>query len=46
MEKQKSRAPNFTEQECLLLADLMGEKADGFALSRHKLDKHRFTNRK
>ncbi|KAH3741661.1 hypothetical protein DPMN_048386 [Dreissena polymorpha] len=40
----KQRAPNFTLQENTLLAHLMGEEYMNFGMSRHKLDRHRFTS--
>ncbi|KAH3849481.1 hypothetical protein DPMN_091884 [Dreissena polymorpha] len=40
----KQRAPNFTLQENILLAHLMGEDYSNFGMSRHKLDRHRFTS--
>ena len=49
MEKKaesKARAPNFTEQECHLLASLMGETYSSYGMSKHKLDKHKFTESK
>ena len=44
--EKKTRAPHFSAQECHLLAELMGEHAEGWCMSRHKLDKHRFTESK
>jgi len=41
-----ARAANFTEQENLLLAEIMGENYSNFGLSRHKVDKHKFNSSK
>ncbi|KAH3747955.1 hypothetical protein DPMN_182391 [Dreissena polymorpha] len=48
-EMAKERAPNFTLQGNTLLAhlsDLRSEDYLNFGMSRHKLDRHRFTSRK
>ena len=40
-----ARAPNFTEQDNILLSEIMGEKSDRFSLlTNHQLDKARFGN--
>ena len=44
--ESKARVPNFTAQECHLLAYLMGETYNNFGMSRHKLDEHKFTESK
>ena len=44
--KKMSRSANFTEQENLLIAEIMGEEFGDFGLSRHKLDKHKFNSSK
>ncbi|XP_052817934.1 uncharacterized protein LOC128243952 [Mya arenaria] len=46
MEKgaQKPRRPNFTQQDCLLLAQVMGEEHPGLKMSFNSVVKHRFTN--
>jgi len=41
-----SRSANFTEQENLLIAEIMGEEFGDFGLSRHKVDKHKFNSSK
>ncbi|XP_052788797.1 uncharacterized protein LOC128223560 [Mya arenaria] len=48
MEKgaQKPRRPNFTQQDCLILAQVMGEEHPELKMSFNSVVKHRFTNDK
>jgi ferritin-like metal-binding protein YciE len=46
MDSKKQRAQNFSEQDCVLLAHLMGETVESFGISRYRVLKHKFNDSK